>query len=115
MPLWLAIPFTIALLVLTVVANVLLRFNTAPILILVTAAWCALDSKKIGLAKYRSGISYAPLLLFLAVSCLWIVGFPWYLTVRHGIAKGRVPLKGQDPGARGDAGPSARPAAKGAP
>ena len=34
---------------------------------------------------YKSGLAYSPVVLFFAMVFLWVVGFPWYLVVRHRI------------------------------
>ena len=47
----------------------------------------------IGLRRYRSGISYGPVVLFIGVAAVWIVGFPWYLVVRDRILRGEATLK----------------------
>src|SRR6185437_6013782 len=61
--------------------------------VLGTAIWAAIDSSKIGLKRYKSGISYGPVGLFFGMLLLWIVAFPWYLIVRNGIRRGTVALK----------------------
>jgi hypothetical protein len=61
--------------------------------VLGTAIWVAIDSSKIQLKRYKSGISYGPVALFFAVALLWIIGFPWYLVMRHKIKTGTAVLK----------------------
>lgn len=63
------------------------------IMIVGTSLWIAIDSKKIEIKKYKSGISYGPVLLFIATLLLWIVAFPWYLIVRERIKSGKAHLK----------------------
>ena len=92
---WLAVPLTLGLLYAGVVGSALLQVDVVPVLVLVSAGWCAFDSRRIQLQRYRSGISYGPLPLFLAISCIWVVGFPWYLIVRQRITQGRAALKPQ--------------------
>jgi hypothetical protein len=58
-----------------------------------TALWAALDSSKIQLQRYKSGIAYGPVVLFFCFLLLWIVAFPWYLTVRYKIKTGAAVLK----------------------
>ncbi|MGZ4963163.1 MAG: hypothetical protein ACXWDN_10415 [Limisphaerales bacterium] len=91
-----AILLTIALFLLTSFvglkiggANVLL----SSFLILGTAIWAAIDSSKIQLQRYRSGISYRPVVLFFGFLLLWVVAFPWYLSVRYKIKTGTAVLK----------------------
>ena len=63
------------------------------IMIVGTSLWIATDSKKIEIKKYKSGISYGPVVLFIATLLLWIVAFPWYLIVREKIKSGKAHLK----------------------
>jgi len=93
---YLGLPFSLILVAVTVVVSVLVRFDLTWIMVLGTALWVAFDSKKINLKKYKSGLSYGPVVLFLAVASLWLVGFPWYLHVRHKIKNGLAELKESD-------------------
>lgn len=63
------------------------------VMVLITAIWAAVDSSKIRLKLYRSGISVGPVILFLGFLLLWIIAFPWYLIVRHKILTGAAVLK----------------------
>ncbi len=90
-----AIRLTLALLLLTS----FIRFDVAgqilsltPVMILITAIWAAVDSSKIHLTRYISGIACGPFVLFLAVLLLWVIAFPWYLIVRHKIQTGTAIL-----------------------
>jgi len=65
------------------------------IIIFGTAIWAAIDSQKLQLKKYKSEISYGPIVLFLGLILLWIVAFPWYLSMRYKIKNGTAVLKGQ--------------------
>jgi membrane protein YdbS with pleckstrin-like domain len=67
--------------------------SVTPYMILVSAVWAAIDSAKIELRKYPSGLSYHPVVLFIAVAALWIIGLPWYLAVRYKIKKGLLNKK----------------------
>ena len=62
-------------------------------MVLGTALWAAIDSSNIQLKRYKSGISYGPVVLFIACAMLWIVGFPWYLVMRYKIKQGKAVLK----------------------
>jgi len=73
-------------------------YNIVAFMIIVTSLWAAIDSSKAELQKYRSGISYKPVILFFAIAFLWIVGFPWYLIVRYRIKMGTAALKTDFPG-----------------
>jgi hypothetical protein len=65
------------------------------IIIFGTALWAAIDSKKIQLKRYKSGISYGPIVLFVGFVLLWIVAFPWYLSMRYKIKNGTAVLKAE--------------------
>ena len=91
-----AIILTLALLLLTS----FIRFDIAGhtvsltlVMVIITAIWAAIDSSKIGLKRYKSGISYSPVVLLLGFWFLWIIAFPWYLIVRHKILNGTAVLK----------------------
>ncbi|MFZ0826008.1 MAG: hypothetical protein WAO02_01165 [Verrucomicrobiia bacterium] len=77
-----------------VVLATLIHFSAVmQIMILGTALWAAIDSSKIQLKRYKSGISYGPVVIFLCFVFLWIVAFPWYLIVRNKIKAGTATLK----------------------
>ncbi|MDB6028174.1 MAG: hypothetical protein JWM68_4397 [Verrucomicrobiales bacterium] len=63
------------------------------IVILLTAPWAAIDSSKIQLRRYKSGIAYGPIALFVLCLLLWIVAFPWYLSMRYKIRTRTAVLK----------------------
>lgn len=58
-----------------------------------TGFWAAVDSTKIQLKRYKSGISYGPVVVFLVIVFVWIVAFPWYLILRYKIKTGTAILK----------------------
>ena len=62
-------------------------------IILLSSIWVGIDSSKIELKKYKSGISYGPIVLTILCLALWIVAFPWYLVVRTKIKDGKAELK----------------------
>lgn len=86
---WQAILFTIVLFIYFLYLPPLLVF----LAILGTSIWTSVDSVKIGLYRYKSGISLKPFILFLCCMLLWIAAFPWYLAMRHSIASGKATLK----------------------
>jgi hypothetical protein len=90
---WIAILFTIGLLAACIFISPLIGFDLTWLMVLGTALWAAIDSSKIKLKRYKSGISYAPVALFIACVLLWIVGFPWYLSMRYKIKTGTAVLK----------------------
>ncbi len=80
--------------VVTVGAAVLERLLGIPWLvplIFATATWAAWDSVRIRITDYRSGVSLSSVVLWFGIALFWIVGFPWYLTVRYRIARGTQP------------------------
>ena len=60
---------------------------------ILSSIWAGIDSSKIELKKYKSGISYGPIALTFCCLALWIVAFPWYLVVRAKIKAGSAQLK----------------------
>jgi hypothetical protein len=90
---WIAILFTIGLFAADIAISALIGFNLTWIMVLGTALWAATDSTKIQLKRYKSGISYGPVVLFIAIAFLWIIGFPWYLAMRYKIKTGTAVLK----------------------
>ena len=58
--------------------------------ILSSAIWAAVDSERVGLRNYKSGIAYKPLTLAVLIAFLWIIGFPWYVMQRDRIRSGRA-------------------------
>ena len=72
-------------------------FDLSWILIGITSLWAAIDSKKIGLYRYKLGISCRPVVLFCCCYLLWVFIFPWYLWARFKINAGEVDLKEESP------------------
>ena len=68
-------------------------YPIAIFIMLGSAFWCAWDSTKIKLKRYKTMISLDPIILFFAISLLWIVGFPCYLFIRDKVQNGLVELK----------------------
>jgi len=62
-----------------------------------TEIWAAIDSTKIQIKRYKSGISYGPVVIFICFVGLWIVAFPWYLIMRYKIKTGTAILKDEVP------------------
>lgn len=63
------------------------------VVIVITAIWAAVDSSKIQFRRYQSGISCGPVVLFFGFLLLWVVAFPWYLSMRYRILAGTAVLK----------------------
>jgi hypothetical protein len=64
-----------------------------PLVIVWTSIWVAVDSAELHLRRYQSGISYRPVILGILCSGMWIIAFPWYLSMRHKIKSGTARLK----------------------
>ena len=90
---WLAVLFTIALLLVCWYGSAFVGFDLITPMVVLSSLWVAVDSSRLGLRRYKSGISYGPVVLFFACLLLWIVGFPWYLAMRHRIKSGTATLK----------------------
>jgi hypothetical protein len=91
-----AILLTIAILLLTSFVSLDIggkRISLSYFVIFGTAIWAAIDSSKIQLKRYKSGVSYGPIVLFIGFVLLWIIAFPWYLIVRYKIKNGTAVLK----------------------
>jgi len=98
---WLAILVTVGLLAVCLALSTVVHMDLIWPMVLATSLWAAIDSRKLQLRRYQSGISYGPSVIFIACALLWIVGFPWYLIMRHKIKTGTAVLKEQ--GATGTA------------
>jgi hypothetical protein len=90
---WNAIFFSIGLLAASITIYAVTGFDPSWFMVLGTSIWAAIDSSKIQLKHYRSGISYGPFVVFLLCAMIWIVGFPWYLAMRYKIKHGTAILK----------------------
>lgn len=86
----LAFFIAIGLLAVCYVVSALIYFDLSWILIGVTSLWAGIDSKKVGLYRYKLGISCKPLPLFCLCYLLWIFIFPWYLWARFKIKAGEA-------------------------
>ncbi len=92
-----AILTTLGLLVVCIGITSITQFDPTWIMVLATSLWAAVDSLRLRLKLYKLGISYSPVVLFIACALIWIVGFPWYLAVRHKIITGTAVLKDSSP------------------
>ncbi len=92
-----AILFTLTIVAATLFVSQLVGFDLVWIHIFGTTLWAAIDSSRLELKKYKSGISYGPVILFVAIALLWVVGLPWYLAVRYKITRGLLELKQPEP------------------
>src|SRR5260370_18605208 len=80
-----AFPLCIALFAISFIASSKMQFPLIWIMVAVTALWTAYDSDKVGLRLYKTELSHGPIVVFLACALLWILSFPWYLSLRHQI------------------------------
>lgn len=90
---WVAILLTIASLGACTVIDRLTGIDLGWLLVIGAAFWAAIDSRKIQLKRFESGISYGPLTVFVGFVFAWLIAFPWYLIVRHKIKTGTAILK----------------------
>ncbi len=95
-----AIPFTFGIILISCIISWVLSSITGlsyipgcELVVLGTTIWAAIDSKKLEFKKYKSAISYGPVVMFLVIGFLWIIAFPWYLHVRYKIKNGLAELK----------------------
>jgi hypothetical protein len=95
MKLWKAILLTLGILIGSEVVYVLTHHNLMWYIIPGTTLWAAIDSSKIQLRRYRSGVG--PVAFFFLCCWWWIIGFPWYLWMRDKILTGVAELKTNDP------------------
>jgi hypothetical protein len=59
-----------------------------------SSAIAAFDSTHTNLRRYRTGISYGPVGLFLVCALFWPFPVIWYFIVRVRIMRGAMPLRG---------------------
>jgi hypothetical protein len=93
---WLAVLLTIALYVLSSLITFDIGGRAVSLswfMVLGTSIWVAIDSSKMQLQRYKSGISYGPVVLFFCGLVLWIIAFPWYLSMRYKIQNGTAILR----------------------
>jgi hypothetical protein len=83
-----AILLTFALAVVATLAGVFSLFA------LVTIIWAILDSRRVDLRRYHTGISGGPSILFVLLLIFgWPIVFPWYLGMRFKIMAGTARLR----------------------
>lgn len=93
MPLSSAIPFSVGLVLFSSFLSVALSAPALPAFMVIgTALWVYFDARKLGLSRYRTGL-IGPEVATIGCFGLWIIAFPWYLSARHKIAHGLLPLK----------------------
>jgi len=97
MPLPQAILFSVVLTLFSGYLSVAAEIPALPAFTVIgTALWVYFDSKKLGLSRYRTGLVNSEVA---TIGCLglWIIAFPWYLSARHKIMLGVLPLKESPP------------------
>jgi hypothetical protein len=90
---WIAILFTVGLIIGCGFLVAFAHINVFVPMVVGTSVWAGIDSSRLHLRRYRSGISYSPVVLGILCSMFWIVGFPWYLSMRHKILTGAARLR----------------------
>ena len=90
---WIAILLMVVLIVGCGFLVALTGINIYVPMIVGTSVWAGVDSARLHLRRYQSGISYSPVVLAILISMFWIVGFPWYLSMRHKIITGTARLR----------------------
>ena len=64
-----------------------------PVVAFCTAAIAAFDSSQIALRRYKTGIAYGPVGLFVICALIWPFAIIWYFIVRVRIARGTMPRR----------------------
>src|SRR5688572_23798078 len=59
-------------------------------MIIGTSIWVAVDAAKLKVYRYKTFVSYSPVLLFVLSMLLWIITFPAYLIGRGRILRGEA-------------------------
>ena len=93
MPLLQAILFSVALWLFSGYFAVAAEIPVLPAFMVIgTALWVYFDAKRLDLSRYKTGL-LNPEVATIGCVGLWIVAFPWYLSARHKIMHGLLPLK----------------------
>ena len=93
MPLFQAIVFSVALTLCSGYLSVALDAPALPAFTVIgSALWVYFDARRVGLSRYRTGL-INPEIATIGCFAVWIIAFPWYLSARHKIANGLLPLK----------------------
>ena len=64
-----------------------------PVAAFCTAGIAAFDSMHIRLRRFKTGLSYGPVGLFVVCALIWPIMIIWYFIVRVRIARGTMPLR----------------------
>jgi hypothetical protein len=90
---WVAILLTMGLTIGCGLIVAFTRINLFVPMVVGTSVWAGIDSSRWHLRRYQSGISYGPVALGILCAMFWIVGFPWYLSMRYKIQTGAARLR----------------------
>jgi hypothetical protein len=90
---WIAILLTVGLVIACGLLAALAHIDLVVPMVVGTSVWVGIDSAKVRLVRFQSGISYSPVVLGILCSMLWIPAFPWYLSMRHKILTGKARLR----------------------
>lgn len=97
MPLPLAIPFAVLLILSSSIFAEAVNVPAIPAFMVIgTSLWVYFDAKKLDLGRYRTGLMN-PEVVTIGCFLMWIIAFPWYLSTRHRIVRGQMPLKNPPP------------------
>lgn len=58
-----------------------------------SSVWAATEAKRLAFHRYKNGLASGPTAIFLVCLLLWVVAFPWFLTLRDKILDGTAELK----------------------
>ena len=72
------------------------------VIVLTTAILAALDSHRVGIYRYQSGIAFKPFVILIGFLGLWIVAMPWYIALRYSVWQGTAKLKDEFSSSPGD-------------
>ena len=90
---WIAILLTVGLIIGCSAVVAATGINLFVPMFVGSSVWVGIDSARLRLKRFQSGISYSPMVLGILCSMCWIVAFPWYLSIRHKILNGTARLR----------------------
>jgi hypothetical protein len=64
-----------------------------PVTAFCTTGIAAFDSEHVGLRRYKTGLAYGPVGLFVVCALIWPFFIIWYFVLRVRIARGTMPLR----------------------
>ncbi len=97
MPLPIAIPFALLIVFATTILSQALQAPVLSAAVLIAGGlWVYFDAQRLDLERYRTALRYPELACFGTI-LLWIIVFPWYLSARHKIIHGQMPLRDPPP------------------